>query len=136
MAKKKAKKKAKAKAKRGGSKKAKRGGSKRSSRRSSGGRRSGSTAVVAVKRGKKTKRKLPAALKRPVQPDRKLASVIGGKKVQRSEIIKKLWVYFKRHKLNKGRTITLDSKLKSSGIWGSKSKIQMTEVGKALKHAK
>lgn len=133
MAKKKAKKKG-----------AKRKSSKRSTSRKSGGKRrstkrrsSGSTAVVAVKRSKKkTKRKLPAALKRPVQPDRKLASLVGSKKVQRSEIIKKLWVYFKRHKLNKGRTITLDSKLKSSGIWGNKSKIKMTEVGKALKHAK
>ena len=117
MAKKKTKKK-KAKAKRTGA------------RRSSGG-----TAVVAVRRGKKkTKRKLGAALKRPVQPDKKLASIIGGKKVQYSEILRKVWAYVKRNGLNSGRTIRLDSKLKNSGIWGSKSKITMFEVGKAMKH--
>ncbi len=135
MAKKKAKKKGakrksakRSSASRKSGKRGKRGGAKR--------RSSGSTAVVAVKRSKKTKRKLPAALKRPVQPDKKLASLIGSKKLQYSEIIKKLWSYFKRHGLSSGRTIRLDGKLKSSGIWGSKSKISMYEVGKALKHAK
>jgi len=79
-------------------------------------------------------RKLNAALKAKVTPDAALASIIGSKPMMRSDILKKLWDYFKKNGLNEGRTITLDDTLKSSGIWGRKATIQMTEVGKAMKH--
>lgn len=80
-------------------------------------------------------RKLNAALKAKVTPDEALASIIGDRARQRSDILKDLWTYFKKHKLNEGRTIHLDDTLRSSGIWGNKKSIQMTEVGKAMKHA-
>lgn len=80
-------------------------------------------------------KKKSKALTQKVHPDRALASIIGCSALVRSDIIKKLWSYFRSKKLNKGRVIKLDATLKASKIWGSKSSIDMTEVGKALKHA-
>ena len=79
-------------------------------------------------------RKLNKALLAKVKPDEALASIIGSKPLMRSEILANLWKYFKANELNSGRTITLDDTLRSSGIWGNKKTIQMTEVGKAMKH--
>ena len=41
-----------------------------------------------------------------------LAAICGGKKMPRTEVTKKLWVYIKAKKLNNGRIITPDEKLK------------------------
>lgn len=71
-----------------------------------------------------------------VYPDAALASIIGAAALKRSDIIKKLWVLFKKRKLNCGRIIRLDSNLRASHIWGNKTSIDMTEVGKALKHTR
>jgi chromatin remodeling complex protein RSC6 len=70
-----------------------------------------------------------------VYPDTALASIIGSKPTPYSGIIKALWTYFKKHKLNSGRTIKLDARLRASRIWGNAASIDMTEVSKALKHA-
>ena len=42
-----------------------------------------------------------------------LAAVCGGKKMPRTEVTKKIWVYIKSHKLNEGRVIKPDAKLKA-----------------------
>merc|ERR1712139_109970 len=42
-----------------------------------------------------------------------LAAICGGKKMPRTEVTKKLWVYIKKHGLNNGRTIKPDSALKA-----------------------
>merc|ERR1711967_68971 len=47
----------------------------------------------------------------PVTLSEKLAAICGGKKMPRTEAIKKLWVYIKKHSLNSGRIITPDEKL-------------------------
>lgn len=70
-----------------------------------------------------------------VRPDAALASIIGSSPLPRSGILKKLWAYFKKHKLNSGRTIKLDARLRASRIWGNAATIDMTETGKALQHA-
>lgn len=81
-------------------------------------------------------------------PSAALAEVIGAKPVARTAVIKKLWEYFKKNKLNDGQLINLDDKLK--GVYGSKknrtvgknkvavsaSQIHMTEVSQAFSHLK
>merc|ERR1712097_208851 len=42
-----------------------------------------------------------------------LAEVCGGKVMPRTEVTKKIWVYIKKYKLNDGRTIKPDAKLKA-----------------------
>merc|ERR550514_2696026 len=42
-----------------------------------------------------------------------LAAVCGAKKLPRTEVTKKIWVYIKKHSLNDGRTIKPDSTLKA-----------------------
>ena len=41
-----------------------------------------------------------------------LAAICGKTKMARPEMVKSLWVYIKKNKLSKGRTITPDAKLK------------------------
>merc|ERR1712159_803501 len=41
-----------------------------------------------------------------------LAAICGKNKMPRTEVTKAIWVYFKKNKLSKGRTITPDAKLK------------------------
>merc|ERR1719224_245087 len=42
-----------------------------------------------------------------------LSEICGGKKMPRTEVTKKIWVYIKKYKLNEGRTIKPDAKLKA-----------------------
>merc|ERR1711985_79507 len=42
-----------------------------------------------------------------------LATICWGKKMPRTEVTKKIWVYIKKNKLNEGRTIKPDSTLKA-----------------------
>jgi len=46
-----------------------------------------------------SKRKPNPAFMRPVQPDDKLAAVVGSKPLPRSELTKKLWDYIKKNGL-------------------------------------
>jgi chromatin remodeling complex protein RSC6 len=46
---------------------------------------------------KPSKRKPNPAFMRPVQPDDKLAAIVGSQPLPRSELTKKLWNYIKRH---------------------------------------
>merc|ERR1711990_879250 len=41
-----------------------------------------------------------------------LADICGGKTMPRTEVTKKIWVYIKKYKLNEGRIIKPDAKLK------------------------
>merc|ERR1712193_487689 len=49
----------------------------------------------------------------PVNLSASLAAICGGKKMPRTEAIKKLWAYIKAKKLNEGRIIKPDEKLKA-----------------------
>merc|ERR1712224_227398 len=76
---------------------------------------------VQVKKNRKAggKKAASAAKKKgiglfaPVNLSASLAAICGGKKMTRPEAIKKLWAYIKAKKLNEGRIIKPDEKLKS-----------------------
>lgn len=78
---------------------------------------------------KAAKRKPNAALMAPMTLNDKLAAVIGNKPLSRGQIVKKLWDYFKKNKLqdpkNK-RMINADALLKP--LFG-KAQVSMFEIG-------
>jgi upstream activation factor subunit UAF30 len=87
---------------------------------------------------KKSARKPNAAFMKPLTPSPTLAAVIGNKPAPRTEVVKQIWNYIKKHglqdKKNK-RMINADDKLKA--VFGGKSQISMFELAKVLsKHVK
>ena len=81
----------------------------------------------------RSKRKPNAAFMRPVQPDAKLAAVVGSKPIPRSELTKKLWDYIKRRGLQdkKKRTqINADDALRP--VFNGKSQVSMFEMTKLV----
>jgi upstream activation factor subunit UAF30 len=97
------------------------------------------TAKAAKKPAKKAagKRKPSAAFMRPLELSSSLAAVLGPKALARTEVVKKLWVYIKKHGLqdpkNK-RNINADDKLKA--VFG-KASVNMFEMTKLIsKHLK
>ena len=87
---------------------------------------------------KKSARKPNAAFMAPLTASPALADVVGGKPLPRTEIIKKIWDYIKKNKLqdNKNkRMINADAKLKV--LFGGKTQISMFELAKVVsKHVK
>jgi upstream activation factor subunit UAF30 len=85
----------------------------------------------------KTKRKASAAFMRPLTPSAALAAVLGTKPLARTEVVKKLWVYIKKHGLQDSknrRNINADAKLKA--VFG-KATVNMFEMTKLIsKHLK
>ena len=87
---------------------------------------------------KKSGRKPNAAFMKPVQPDDKLAAVVGSKAMPRTEVTKKLWAYIKKNglqdKKNK-RNINADATLKA--VFGGRGTVNMFEMTKLVsKHLK
>ena len=82
---------------------------------------------------KQSGRKPNAALSRPVQPDEKLAAVVGAEPLPRTEITKRIWGYIKEHKLqdakNKQR-INADDKLKA--VFDGRDQVSMFEMTKLV----
>lgn len=90
------------------------------------------------KAAKKTsKRKPGAAFMRPLELSDKLAAVLGPKALARTEVVKKLWIYIKKHGLQdpkNRRNINADAKLKE--VFG-KATVNMFEMTKLIsKHLK
>jgi chromatin remodeling complex protein RSC6 len=82
---------------------------------------------------KTSKRKPNPAFMRPVQPDDKLAAVVGSKPLPRSELTKKLWDYIKKNGLQdkKKRTqINADDNLRP--VFNGKSQVSMFEMTKLV----
>jgi chromatin remodeling complex protein RSC6 len=82
--------------------------------------------------------KANAAFMKPVQPDEKLAQIVGSTPIPRTEVTKRLWDYIKKHKLqdqkNK-RIINADDALKA--VFGGKASVNMFEMTKLVgKHLK
>jgi upstream activation factor subunit UAF30 len=86
----------------------------------------------------KTKRKPNAAFMKPVQPDEKLAAVVGSKPLPRTEMTKKLWAYIKKHGLQdkkNRRDINADAALKA--VFNGRAKVNMFEMTALVsKHVK
>jgi upstream activation factor subunit UAF30 len=87
---------------------------------------------------KKSARKPNAAFMAPLTPSPALAAVVGSKGIPRTQIIKKIWDYIKKNKLqdNKNRRmINADEKLKV--VFGGKGQVSMFELAKIVnKHVK
>ena len=82
---------------------------------------------------KKSARKPNAAFMKPVQPNEKLAAVVGSNPLPRTELTKKLWAYIKKNGLQDKKVktqINADDKLKA--IFGGKSKVSMFEMTKLV----
>lgn len=82
---------------------------------------------------KKSARKPSAAFMKPLTPSAALAEVVGSKALPRTEVVKKMWVYIKKNKLqdNKNRRmINADAKLKV--IFGGKGQVSMFDMAKHL----
>ena len=87
---------------------------------------------------KKAKRKPNAAFMAPLTLSPALAEVVGSKPLPRTEIIKKIWEYIKKNKLQDSknrRMINADAKLKV--VFAGKGQISMFELAKVInKHVK
>ncbi len=87
---------------------------------------------------KKTARKPNAAFMKPLTPSSHLAAVVGDKPLPRTEVVKKLWGYIKKHNLQdkkNRRNINADDKLKP--IFAGKAQVSMFDMAKLIsKHLK
>jgi upstream activation factor subunit UAF30 len=92
---------------------------------------------TATKKAGGTKRKPNAAFMKPLTPSATLAAVIGAGNVPRTQVVKKLWDYIKKHKLQdekNRRNINADDKLRA--LFG-KATVSMFEMTKIVsKHLK
>jgi len=80
-----------------------------------------------------TKRKANAAFMKPLTPSAILAEVVGSKPLPRTEVVKKMWAYIKKNKLQdekNRRNINADDKLKA--IFGGKKMVNMFEMTKLV----
>jgi chromatin remodeling complex protein RSC6 len=70
---------------------------------------------------------------KPVQPDDKLAAIVGAKPLPRTEITKKVWDYIKKNKLQDAKVRTKingDAALKA--VFNGKSSVSMFEMTKLV----
>ncbi len=73
-----------------------------------------------------------SAFSKPMKPDAALAEVIGSEPMPRTEVVKKMWEYIKKHNLqnpNNKRNIMADDKLKP--VFG-KDEVTMFEMTKLV----
>ena len=88
---------------------------------------------MATKKKKKTtkKRKAGGAFMKPLTPSSHLSEVVGTKAIPRTEVVKKLWAYIRKHGLQDSknrRMINADENLKP--IFGGKKQVSMFEMTK------
>lgn len=79
------------------------------------------------------KRKPSAAFMKPMTPDAALSAVVGSSPLPRTQVVKKLWAYIKKHKLQDAknkRNINADAKLKP--LFGGKKTVNMFEMIKLI----
>ena len=88
---------------------------------------------AAKKVVKKAARKPNAAFMAPLNLSDSLAAVVGSKPIPRTEIIKKIWDYIKKNKLQDSknrRMINADEKLKV--VFAGKKQVSMFELAKIV----
>ena len=81
----------------------------------------------------KSKRKPNAAFMRPVTIGSALHPVIGSKPMPRTEVVKKVWEYIKKNKLQDSkerRNINADENLRT--VFGGKKQVSMFEMTKLI----
>jgi chromatin remodeling complex protein RSC6 len=70
---------------------------------------------------------------RPLLPSKELAEIVGGSPIPRTEVMKKVWQYIKKHDLQDAknrRSINADDKLKA--VFGGKKSVTMFEMTKLV----
>ena len=70
---------------------------------------------------------------KPVAPSAALSEVVGYKPIPRTEVVKKLWAYIKKHKLQdkkNRRNINADAKLLP--VFGGKKTVNMFQMTKLV----
>jgi upstream activation factor subunit UAF30 len=80
-----------------------------------------------------TKKKANAAFMKELTPSAILAEVVGKKPLPRTEVVKKMWAYIKKHDLQdkkNRRNINADDKLKA--IFGGKKQVSMFDMAKLI----
>lgn len=83
---------------------------------------------ASAKKAAPKKRTPNAAFMKPLTPSAALAAVVGPKPLARTEVVKNLWAYIKKHKLQDAvnkRNINADDKLKA--VFG-KAQVSMFEM--------
>ena len=78
-------------------------------------------------------RKANAAFMKPLQPSEALAKVVGSKPIPRTQVVKKLWEYIKKHDLQdkkNRRNINADVNLKV--VFGGKAQVSMFDMTKLV----
>ena len=88
------------------------------------------TRKKAKKKAKK-KRKVNPAFARPLKPSAVLADVIGSKAIPRSQVIKRIWDYIKKHQLQNPknrRNILADAKLRQVFGKGEVTMFELTKI--------
>ncbi|MGN6440147.1 MAG: SWIB/MDM2 domain-containing protein [Agriterribacter sp.] len=86
-----------------------------------------------AKAAKKSARKPNAAFMAPLTPSAALGDVIGSKPLPRTEVIKRIWEYIRKNKLQDStnkRMINADDKLKT--LFGGKTQISMFDLAKIV----
>ncbi len=93
---------------------------------------------MAAKKAATKKRKPNPAFMKPMKISDTLAAVVGSKPIPRTEVVKKLWAYIKKNKLQDAknkRMINADENLKA--VFGGKKSVSMFEMTKLVsKHLK
>lgn len=81
----------------------------------------------------KAKRKPSAAFMKPVQPNEKLAAVVGDKPLPRTELTSKLWKYIKKNGLqDKKEKTMINADAALQAVFGGKKKVSMFEMTKLV----
>lgn len=91
------------------------------------------TAKKAAAPKKKTARKPNAAFMKPLTPSAALAEIVGAGALPRTEVVKKIWAYIKKHNLQDAknkRTINADDKLKA--VFNGRKSVTMFEMTKLV----
>ena len=79
------------------------------------------------------KRKPSAAFMKPVQPNEKLALVVGAKPLPRTELTSKLWKYIKKNGLQDKKVKTqINADAALQAVFGGKKKVSMFEMTKLV----
>lgn len=79
------------------------------------------------------KKKANPGFARPVQPDEKLAKIVGSEPLPRTELTKKLWDYIRSHNLQDASAktfINADENLKA--VFDGKDRVSMFEMTKLV----
>lgn len=78
-------------------------------------------------------KKANSAFMKPLKPSDALSEIVGAKPLPRTEVVKKLWVYIKKHKLQDAknrRNINADANLLK--VFGGKKTVNMFQMTKLV----